>query len=227
MSTRTYVLIPGAGGKSWYWHRVVPLLHERGHDTVAVDLPADDDSAGLAEYADAVVDAVGERGNLVLVAQSMGGLTAPLVCDRIPVSEVILVNGMIPAPGETAGDWWTTTGQDRAQRELDLAEGRTPDAPFDPLVYFFHDVPAEITQEALSADVPQSGTPFEQPWPLDAWPDVSTRVVSGRDDRLFPLDFQIRIARERLGITPDVLPGGHLVALSHPAELAASLSSEH
>ncbi|MCW3004465.1 MAG: alpha/beta hydrolase, partial [Conexibacter sp.] len=53
-----YVLLPGAGGDAWYWHLVAPLLEARGHDVVAVELPCGDDSAGLAEYADAVVSAV-------------------------------------------------------------------------------------------------------------------------------------------------------------------------
>lgn len=219
----TYILIPGAGGAAWYWHRLVPELHQRGHEAIAVDLPAGDDSAGLREYADAVVGAAGQRDDLTLVAQSMGGLTAPLVCGRLPVSRLILLNAMIPAPGETGGEWWTNTGQDQARRECDLREGRSPDASFDPLVYFFHDVAEDITKQAMAGEPPQSGTPFEQPWPLDAWPDVPTVVLSSQGDRLFPLEFQIRVAQQRLGITPETLPGGHLVALSRPEELAAAL----
>jgi len=42
----TYVLIPGAGSDSWYWHLIVPELAARGHEVVAVDLPCDDDTAG-------------------------------------------------------------------------------------------------------------------------------------------------------------------------------------
>ncbi len=78
----TYVLIHGAGDVGWYWHLVEAELRERGHDVVAPDLPCDDDSAGLSEYADTVVDAIGDRSNLIVVAQSLGGFTAPLVCDR-------------------------------------------------------------------------------------------------------------------------------------------------
>ena len=73
----TFVLVPGAGGSAWYWHRLVAELERRGHEAVAVDLPADDETAGLAEYTDTVVAAVGDRAPVVLVAQSMGGLTAP------------------------------------------------------------------------------------------------------------------------------------------------------
>src|SRR5688572_4735097 len=101
----TYVLIPGAGGQAWYWHRLVPELEARGHETVAVGLPTGDDTAGLAEYADTVVHAVGDRTEVVLVAQSMGAFTAPSVCRRVPVDLLVLVNPMIPAPGETAGQW--------------------------------------------------------------------------------------------------------------------------
>jgi ketosteroid isomerase-like protein len=57
----TFVLLPGAGGSAWYWSRVVPLLADAGHEAIAVDLPGHDESAGLAEYARIVVDAVGDR----------------------------------------------------------------------------------------------------------------------------------------------------------------------
>jgi pimeloyl-ACP methyl ester carboxylesterase len=229
----TFALVPGAGGEAVYWHRVVPLLQAAGHRVVPVDLPADDEKAGWHEYADAVVTAVtgdasavggaAVAGELVVVAQSMGGFTAPLLATRLPVRELVLVNAMIPVPGETGGQWWASTGQPAAQRESDVREGRDPDASFDPRVVFFHDVPAEITAVALTDARDQSATPFEQPWPLEAWPDVPTRVLSGTDDRLFPVEFQERVARERLGITPQRLPGGHLIALSHPEELAAAL----
>jgi hypothetical protein len=45
------------------------------------------------------------------------------------------------------------------------------------------------------------------------------RAVGGADDRFFPIDFQRRVARDRLGIDLDVLPGGHLIALAQPAPL--------
>jgi len=54
---------------------------------------------------------------------------------------------------------------------------------------------------------------------------VLTRVVSGRDDRFFPVEFQRRVSLERLGVTPNVLPGGHLVALSNPVGLVGLLES--
>lgn len=217
----TYVLIPGAGGRAWYWHRLIPEL--RGHDVVAVDLPADDDSAGLREYADTVVSAIGDRTDVVLVAQSMGGLTAPLVCARVPVELLVLVNAMVPVPGETGAEWWGNTGQPRAAAELAVRQGRTPAEELDPMEIFFHDVPPDVVAEAMREEPRQSPAPFEEPWPLEAWPGTPTVFLQGRDDRLFPLEWQRGVVRDRLGIPVEDVPGGHLVALGHPRELAARL----
>ena len=222
----TYVLIHGAASDSWYWHLVVPELRARGHDVVAPDLPSDDDSAGLDEYADAVMDAVGDRSDLVLVAQSLGGFTAPLVCDRVPVRLMILVAAMVPLPGERPGDWWASTGWEQARREQAERDGRSTGREFDVMTDFFHDVPPEVTAEAMArGERKQSGTPFEKPWPLAAWPDVPTKFLLCRQDRFFPAEFIRRVVRERLNIVPDELDGGHLPALARPRELADRLEA--
>ena len=222
----TYVLIPGAGGEAWYWHLLVAELARRGRSAVAVELPADDEQAGWGEYADVVVAAASGVESPVLVAQSMGGFTAPLVVDRLRARLLVLVNAMIPRPGETGGDWWENTGQSKAQAELAAAQGRVVGEGIDIMVDFFHDVPEDVTADAMRrGDPPQSMTPFAQPFPLDRWPDVATRVVAGRDDRLFPLEFQRRVARERLDLPVDEVPGGHLAALSRPVELADRLEA--
>src|SRR5262245_22699047 len=105
----TFVLVPGAGGMSWYWHRLVPLLEEAKHEAIAVDLPGDDARAGLPVYAERVLEAIGTR-EVILVAQSLGGFTAALVCAEARVRMLVFVNAMIPVPGESAGEWWANTG---------------------------------------------------------------------------------------------------------------------
>jgi pimeloyl-ACP methyl ester carboxylesterase len=222
----TFVLIPGAGGEAWFWHRLVAELVSRGRTAVPVDLPADDDTAGWAEYVDAVVAATGDARDIVLVAQSMGGFTGPLVCDRLPVRLLVLLNAMIPNPGETGGAWWENTGQSTAYTELAAAQGRVVGDEFDEAAVFLHDIPDDIIAALTARDrTEQSGTPFAQPWPRDRWPVVPTRVLAGRDDRLFPLEFQRRVAQERLGLPLDEIPGGHLAALSRPRELADRLEA--
>ena len=221
----TFVLIHGVASDSWYWHLVGPELAAKGFDVVAPDLPCDDDSAGLSEYADVVVDAVGDRTDLVVVAQSLGGFTAPLVCTRVPVMMLILVAAMVPSPGESPGDWWANTGHGQARREQAERDGST-DVDFDPMLDFFHDVPADVVAEAFArGERDQSDTPFQRPWLLESWPDVPTRFLLCRDDRFFPAEFLRRVVRERLGITPDEMDGGHLPALARPKELADRLET--
>jgi pimeloyl-ACP methyl ester carboxylesterase len=154
----TYALIPGAGGSAWYWHRVTPLLP----DAIAIDLPADDDSADLTTYADTVADTVsGVSDALVLVAQSMGAFTAPMVAARLPVASIVLVNPMVPAAGESPGQWWAATGHDQVVHDSD------------PIADFFHDVPAAVCEDAFRHGEPrQSDTPFWQRWPLDRPPQA-------------------------------------------------------
>jgi alpha-beta hydrolase superfamily lysophospholipase len=225
MCAMSYVLVHGAGSDAWYWHLVAAELRRHGQEVIAVDLPCDDDAADLPDYADVVAGAVGETRRPILVAQSMAGLIAPLVCERVPVALVVLVNAMIPAAGETAGAWWSATGQAEARRALDVRQGRDPDAAFDVYATFLHDVPAAVAEESGAHVRRQSDTPFRSSLRLPAWPAVATRVVAGRDDRFFPLAFQQRLARERLGLAAADLPGGHLIALSYPLPLAAQLET--
>jgi pimeloyl-ACP methyl ester carboxylesterase len=216
----TYILLPGAGGDSWYWHLVAPRLRARGHEVLTPDLPAGDDAAGLRDYADTVVQAVGERAGTIVVAQSLSAFIAPMVCDRVDVRLLVLVAPMIPVPGESPGAWWASTGQIEAQRRNDQAEGRDPDAEFDVLTVFMHDVPPDVVAEAFARGEPrQSDTPFAEPWPLKTWPDIPTRVIAGRRDRLFPLTFMRQLSLERLQVEPGVIDSGHLPALSRPDDV--------
>jgi pimeloyl-ACP methyl ester carboxylesterase len=205
----TYVLIHGGGDSAFYWHLVEPELRERGHDVVAMDLPCEDESAGFPAYADVVVEAIGARRELVVVAQSLGGFTAPLVCDRLPVELMVLVAGMVPLPGEKGDDWWPNTGYPGpGATEGDL---------------FYHDVPEALAAEARSRERGQSDAPGREPWPLEAWPATPTRYLLCRDDRMFPANWLRGVVRERLGIEPDEIGGGHCVALSRPHELVRRL----
>ena len=207
----TYVLIHGAGDVAWYWHLVSAELHALGHDVVAVDLPCEDESAGWTDYADTVVRAIGDRTDLVVVAQSLGGFTAPIVCARRPVDLLVLVAGMIPAPGESGNEYWANTHY------------KSPGDTSDPIATFYHDVPRDLAEQALRHGRHQATKIGDEPWPLAAWPDVPVRFLLCRDDRMFPAQWLRGVVRERLGIEPDEIDGGHCPALARPKELVERL----
>jgi predicted alpha/beta hydrolase family esterase len=214
-----YVLIPGAGGRAWYWHLVASRLVGRGHRAIAVELPADDDTKGLSDYAQAVRDAVGTADEVVIVAASLGAFTAPLVAGPLQAAAVVLVNPMTPVPGETPGAWWGNTGAVEARSARASRLGYPVE--FNPGTYLFHDVPPDVLATA-SRKGEQSQRPFRDPCTFTAWP-AATIVISSRDDRFFPLEFQQRLAHERLGVEAVVVPGGHLVALARPDELSTAI----
>lgn len=173
----------------------------------SLNLPSEDETLGLWDHADAVVEAVGYRHDLVVVGHSLGAFTAPLMCARVRTELLVLLAPTIPAPGETGIEWWKNTGyEDTGEEDV-----------------FYHDVRRHLEEEARRRERGQSERSMVEPWPLEAWPDVPTRVLLCRDDRMFSAEFQRRVTRERLGIEQDEMDGGHYVSISRPVELAERL----
>ena len=55
---------------------------------------------------------------------------------------------------------------------------------------------------------------------FEAWPVSGIGVLAGQDDRFFPVGLQRRVARDRLGVEADVLPGGYLLPVGQPRLVA-------
>src|SRR5205807_5655862 len=120
-------------------------------------------------------------------------------------------------PGETPAQWSDATGAAEAREEAAKREGY---GDFDIETYFLHDV--DVTG-LVDDQRPESDAVWGSLCTFTAWPKDRVRVLVGADDRLFPADFQQRIAKERLGIDADVRTGGHLIALAYPAVVAEYL----
>lgn len=219
----TFALIHGGGDVGWSWHLVAAALEAQGHEVAAPDLPAGDDALTLEDYADAVVTAVGRRSGVVVVGHSFGGFTAPLVAARLDADVLVLLAGMIPAPGEPPERWWESTGYGAAVKEQAARDGGLTGND-DPYVSFYHDVPRDLAADALSRErAHPSAAAMEAPWPLEAWPDIRTKFIVCTEDRFFPPSFLRRLVSERLGIEADEVAGGHCAMLSRPADIAELL----
>lgn len=216
-----FVLLPGAGSGPDHWKLVTPLLAAAGHETITPDLPCEDDSAGLPEYTAVALEAIGDRDGLILVGQSLGAFTAAAVADARGAELIVYLNGMIPIEGETPGEWWENVGHAEAAADLFAKHGpmgawTEPDF----LEVFLHDVPSE--NAAVEAPRQQGGGIFGTP--LTGYPEnVPARAIGGSRDRLFPIEFQRELTRQRLGIEIDLIETGHVPALAAPVALAAQL----
>ncbi len=223
----TFVLIPGAGADPRVFEATIAALRGLGHEGIAPPLPLDDPEATPSDHATAIVAALPDPppAPLVIVGQSLGAYAATIAAARLHPDRLILLAPMIPAPGESAGDWWEGTDHPSAIAPLIERHG-TPSEWGDEAMaeVFYHDVDeATLAANAEYEGVPAPGL-FAEPLPLDTWPDVPTTVLAGRDDRLFPLAFQQRVARERLGLDEVAeIDGGHLPMLARPQDLAEHL----
>lgn len=208
----TFALIHGGGSSAWDWHLVGPLLEDAGHNVVAVDLPVEDESAGLNDYVNAVTTAIGSARNVIVVGHSLGGFTAPLVCDAIQADGLVYVAGMIPLPGETFNDWWSNTEHDRESIP-------------DPSESFFNGVRDDLVREARAREREQRGEWMSQPWPAERHSAVPTGAILCTEDQFFPPSFMRRQVRDRLGIEPLEIVGGHYALLSNPHGVSDALRS--
>ncbi len=218
------MLIPGAGADPRVYRATIEELRELGHDGVAPPLPLDDPEAGPSDHAAAVVAAAPVDEQLVVVGQSLGAFAAPVAAERLGAAGLILLAPMIPQPGESAGEWWASTGI--CEEIADVLERFGPMREWgqDAFEYVFY---ADVDPQALKENKGFDGAPgegmFTEPWPLSAWPAVPTSVLAPREDRLFPLGFQRRVCAERLAMAVEEMPGGHLPMLARPRELAERL----
>jgi pimeloyl-ACP methyl ester carboxylesterase len=225
----TFVLTPGAGADPRVYGATIAALRDLGHDGIAPPLPLDDADARPSDHANAIVGALPDPAPtpLVVVGHSLGAYAAALAADRLAPRHLILLAPMIPKPGETAGEWWGATGH--AEAIAPMIERFGPPSEWDDAAMaelFYHDVDAAtLAASAEFEGVPGAGI-FAEPFAPERWPFVPTTVLAPRADRMFPLEFQRRLAGERLdgpGVDFVEMEGGHLPFLSRPRELATRL----
>jgi pimeloyl-ACP methyl ester carboxylesterase len=220
---KTFGLVHGGSLGGWCWERLVPELAKRGHRAATVDLPLEDQAAGAARFAEAALDAFAGIDQLVLVGHSFAGLVIPLVAAQRPVERLVFIHALLPRPGQsmtdqlaaepdmfnpamlqTHGPWW----------EDEAIANR----------FLFHDCSAEVAHRAFIRLRPmESQLAMTEITPLEVWSDVPCSYIVCTDDRTATPAWARRAARERLGVDPIEIPGGHCPMLSRPEQLAEAL----
>lgn len=232
-----FALLHGAWHDASCWLPLVGELAGRGHEAVAVDLPSDRPGLGAGAYADAALAAVGPvepPDRVVVVGHSLGGLTAPVVADRLGqdrVAALVLIGALVPRPGSSFDDQVRADpavlvpGSGRGQRRHE--DGTTWWPPEAAATALYRGVAAEASEQLVVDAVarlrPQAWTISHEVTPLVRWPAVPTVVVVCADDQMVDPGWLRANAREVPGADVVELAGGHFPMLTRPAELAAIL----
>ena len=122
----TFVLVPGSFAGGWAWDKVVPFLHEAGHDVYATTLTGLGDRIHLADpridLDTGVTDVVNvleyaDLHDVTLVAHSSGGMIITGVAEKVPerLAQLVYLDAWVPADGQS--DYDVAIASDEARAE--------------------------------------------------------------------------------------------------------------
>lgn len=222
----TFVLVHGHWHGPWCWERVEELLRAAGHRVISPSLPCEDPAAGCEVNAQAVVEAIGDRpeGRLVLVGHSAGGMTIPLVADRLEASHLVFVASLLPEVGRTMVQQFEAEPIiDPGFQYVDDGDGLCHIPPEDAVRYFYHDCDPAAARRAASQLRRQTVKPLIEVTPLTSWPAVPMTYLACQLDRVIQPSWQLSAPRQRLGAQVVPLASGHSPMLSQPEELTRAV----
>ena len=227
-----FALVHGAWHGAWCWELLAAELQGLGHQTIAMDLPCDDASKTFRSYATLISqiiddDAPGEE--VVLVAHSTGGLSAPLVKPRTPIRRLVYLCALVASPRLSFIDQLT---EEPEMINSDYLAGMSPADPQMRSQWvdqdlartiLFDDCDLATSQAAFDRLRPQALSPYGEPCPLHVLPETPATYVVCAQDRLVNTAWSRRTAEERLGADIIEIPGSHSPFLSRPSHLATVL----
>ena len=214
----TFALVHGAWGSGWHWASIPDRLRAAGHEVVAPDLPCDDVDATFDDYAQVVVDALGDAEDVVVAAFSLGGLTAARVALRRPVRDLVYVAAILPQPGLSLMEQFQAPLMHREYLEgIELLERGSRWADLDVYRRVAYDdwVPEAVVRERFERLRPQMNTPYLHAFDADLPP---ARYVMCTRDRLMDNEYW----RGAVEVSAE-LDCGHAPMVARPDELTEIL----
>jgi pimeloyl-ACP methyl ester carboxylesterase len=244
-----FCLVHGAFQGAWCWDLLIPYLEAQGHKIIAMDLPIEDASASLSQFADVVLQALPKTDDdIVLVGHSMAGTVIPLVAQARQVRQVVFLTALIPYPGTSTLDQFShhldsdslksLNYEPKESRKLEqfddepyifnsISAGKNFSDEAVLMEFFYQDCQLDVMRWALSKRrLQQSMAYIFEVNPLNALPNVEYKYIFCTDDLIISPTWSHYAARKRLGVDAIELPGGHCPHLSRPAHLASVLTND-
>lgn len=219
-----FVLLHGTVQAPAGWERLAGALEARGHRAFTVDFPTGEPGLLADDYAAIAAGQVAVR-EAVVVAHSGAGLLLPAVAEAMHASRLVWLAAAVPDFGGASFARQSQESAPDIAGEEWLAFGHlSTDDPVVAAYFGFHDCDLETLRWALTTMrlfFPEAVYAQDPP---SARPPVPSTFVLPRHDRTLRPDWMRKIARERLGIDPVEVDGGHFPHVSRPVELAEILA---
>ena len=232
-SGQTYVLVHGALLGEFSWNRVAQQLAADGNKVITLDLPghgADQTPpAGLTlnTYRDAVIKAIGNNTDVVLVGHSFGGMVVSQVAEAIPgkISKLVYLAALIPQTGESAN---TLTAMDKDSLFGKYVTPTGATLTFNPdgiQPVFCNDCSADDVAMLRAKLRPEPAAPFADTATLTAanYGTVRKYNVMTRQDHAISYGFQQTLNARATFVKSVTLDTSHVPFFSQPAALAQTL----
>ncbi|GBE93514.1 alpha/beta fold hydrolase [Nostoc cycadae] len=241
-----FCLVHGAFQGTWCWELLTPYLEAQGHTTLAMDLPIENASTTLSQFADAVIQVLPKTDDdIVLVGHSMAGTIIPLVAETVKVRQLVFVAALLPYPGISILDQFAHQLDSKTLQSLNyqakdsskLEQFYDEPGMYEPdsvgkdysdaavlRQFFYHDCPPDVAQWAIAKSRLQLSLAYMfETNPLKAIPTVERKYIVGTNDRIISPAWSRYAARKRLGVDAIELASGHCPHLSCPELLASVL----
>jgi pimeloyl-ACP methyl ester carboxylesterase len=213
----------------WWWHRMTPLLQERGVRSMAVALPSCGEAGipggaagpGLTEDVGALRQVLQDGDEpTVVVAHSYGGIvTADAAAGVGSVRHLLLISSYLPEVGQSLSDFGD--GTPAPFLDVDLDAGTFAVHPELLAGTFLHDCDADVRAQAADHLARQTLSVTGQPVRAAAWHHVASTYLVCTEDAGTPARSQREFARRADRVVE--LDAGHHPFLSQPAAVRALL----
>jgi hypothetical protein len=217
------VLVHGTTQTAAGFRELVAALERDGHRPVAVDVPGAAASTST-EYAELLAERLPDLDRPIVVAHSAAGLLLPALAKRLDARHQVWLAAAVAdyADGRSFLDEVREAPTDVMQSDW-LGVDPTSD-PVLATHFLFHDADLARLREGLEtlALCDLSAVYAEVP-PLDPTSVPSTYVLPDAD-RTLQHRWMVRVSRDRLGVEPTIVPGGHNCYAADPERIAAVIT---
>jgi pimeloyl-ACP methyl ester carboxylesterase len=218
---KNIVLVHGAFADGSSWARIIPLLHAKGYNVIAVQNPLTslEEDVAATKRAIALMD-----GPVLLVGHSYGGMVVTEAGNDPKVAGLLYVCALVPEEGQSAQDVTKPYPSPGTAEFKQDASGFLSLSSKGINAHFAQDLPAETRNVIFTTQVPWAVQATVTKVTHAAWKTRPSWFVIGLQDHMVPPDLQRKETKMIKAKTLE-LNSSHIPMVSQPGKVAAFIIS--